>query len=591
MFKKISLFLIAIISVIALVGCFDLKEVDSIEFVNFPQATYYQVNPKDVAKLNQAYETLLGEITIRITKNGTEKNIVTLKEAIEAGDVTVNFDASILTTTGTKTMVITLGSAKLTYVFNVVEGKLFESGTGLENDPYIIKTVEQFMNIGTRVFGVPVPTTTASEEAEEAWKYYYKFSFPYLAGGKHYKLANDLDFTGIDYRTLGSFGGLNYIPFTGTIDGNNKSISNLSIQGYSDVSSLFAGANGATFENITFKNLLINTDSKYACALFGLAGYNMNPNDEDDTKEHINYVKNVDVESGYIAGQRVAGLCGEISNTVFVNCDIKEDVTLYGFAGTWNGGLYLTSNNRKYSYKMIGYGATYTAATLLGLDELNTALGKTESTYIGYNQEAAKEDITLDGENEYNAIVYNCTIDATLFATGTQSGLYTISAINHVYGTAAKAAYSTLFISGESKAKNYEYTDFWKASKQLDAEEYATVQQSIWCYLVNGTYEWPSIKVVGLTVDHGVIDLDNIDGNGTKYYHYQYDIDGNQIGEPFEPTFPLEWSSSLNGIALDYTYFDDEGNVVGVYRVLLDKDLYSFDFSEDRRKVEYTKLS
>jgi hypothetical protein len=339
MFKKISLFLIAIISVIALVGCFNLEEVNSIEFVNFPQATYYKVEAAD-PKLNQAYETLLGEITIRITKKNTDPYTVTLKEAIEAGDVTVNFDASILTKTGTKTMVITLGSAKLTYVFNVVEEQLFADGKGTESDPYLISTPQQFLNIGTRFFGIPVPQSND----ETAWKYYYQFSFPYLAGGKYYEITADLDFDGIEFVPLGALGGENYIPFTGTIDGTNKAIKNVTVSPVGDASSIFAGIYGATIKNLNIDNFQcdVNSFTKYAAALSSFVF-----GDES-------LIEDVHVTNSQIFAQRAGGILSDGRTFIVKDCSIDENTIIAG--ALYVGAVAAKSNTtRNFSYYLLTF--------------------------------------------------------------------------------------------------------------------------------------------------------------------------------------------------------------------------------------------
>jgi len=346
MFKKISLFLIAIISVIALVGCFNLDEVNSIEFVNFPQATYYKVDQNDVAKLNQAYETLLGEITIKINSS-----TVTLKEAIEDGDVTVNFDASILTSTGTKTMVITLGSAKLTYVFNVVEEQLFADGKGTESDPYLISTPQQFLNIGTRFFGIPVPQSND----ETAWKYYYQFSFPYLAGGKYYEITADLDFDGIEFVPLGALGGENYIPFTGTIDGTNKAIKNVTVSPVGDASSIFAGIYGATIKNLNIDNFQcdVNSFTKYAGALSSFVY---------GEKSHV---ENIQVLNSHIFAQRAGAIFGEGRSFIAQNCFVDENSVIAGVR--YVGAFMAKSNpNRNFSYYLLTFDNLPVDAVSLG---------------------------------------------------------------------------------------------------------------------------------------------------------------------------------------------------------------------------------
>lgn len=556
MFKKISLFLIAIISVIALVGCFNLDEVDSIEFVNFPQATYYKVEAADVAKLNQAYDTLLGEITIKINN----QDPITLKQAITNGTVTVNFDASILTTTGTKTMVITLGSAKLTYVFNVVEAQLFARGDGTAASPYEIETPEQFLNIGTRVFGVPVPTTSSSEDA---WMYYYQFSFPYLAGGKHYKLANDLDFTGVDYRTLGSLGGMNYIPFTGVLDGNNKKIMNLTVNPFSDSSSLFAALSGATVKDLTFTNIQIESFGKYGAALFSQVG-----RPEGDL--YYNYVENVNVESGSIIAERVGGLAGEAINTFFKNCTIGSEnnpdaLILRAYLDSNSGGIVGAAISRNYSYKLLNYNGmvspTYTfdyakIKQLSGvqIDEnapINGIHGKYNKTKTRVEMD---EPISIphDSTETYNIVIYNCSVYAKVYvAHDGRGGVY----------TDASSAKEFIFNSSNSSNSDdimYNSDESVMISTLLDAPkdsgEYATVEYSLSGKFDNGTYSWQV-----LFIDQNVFSMTTFNLDELGFKNYVYNIDG-EITETLNPTF------TSGEYTLAAFYYDSNGKLLGVYK-------------------------
>lgn len=563
MFKKISLFLIAIISVIALVGCFNLDEVDSIEFVNFPQATYYKVEAADVAKLNQAYDTLLGEITIKINN----QDPITLKQAITNGTVTVNFDASILTTTGTKTMVITLGSAKLTYVFNVVEAQLFARGNGTAASPYEIETPEQFLNIGTRVFGVPVPTTSSTEDA---WMYYYQFSFPYLAGGKHYKLANDLDFTGVDYRTLGSLGGMNYIPFTGVLDGNNKKIMNLTVNTFSDSSSLFAALSGATVKDLTFTNIKIESFGKYGAALFSQVG-----RPEGDL--YYNYVENVNVESGSIIAERVGGLAGEAINTFFKNCTIgsvtnPDALVLRAYLDSNSGGIVGAALERKYSYKTLNYNGivkpTYTfdyakIKQLSGVEiednaPLNGICGNYKKDYTRAQMDG-KTSINYESPTKYNIVIYNCSVYAKVYvAHDGRGGVY----------TDASSVSEFIFNSSNSN----EMDDIMYNSDEnvmistlladpMDSGEYATVEYSLSGKFDNGTYSWQV-----LFIDQNVFSMTTFNLDELGFKNYVYNIDG-EVTETLNPAF------TTGGYTLAAFYYDSNGNLLGVYKESLSGSL------------------
>jgi len=71
----------------------------------------------------------------------------------------------------------------------------FSGGTGEPNNPYLISTANELNSIGYN---------------------------PRLMDA-HFKLINDIDLTGVDFLTIGT----SLYPFTGTLDGNGKKISNL----------------------------------------------------------------------------------------------------------------------------------------------------------------------------------------------------------------------------------------------------------------------------------------------------------------------------------------------------------------------------
>lgn len=83
------------------------------------------------------------------------------------------------------------------------------------------------------------------------WKYFAVDSGNW---NQHFKLYSDLDFSGVlavDFKTIGNV----TTPFTGTFDGNNKTIKNIDLTGVSTPTALFLRTN-ATVE---IKNLSINS--------------------------------------------------------------------------------------------------------------------------------------------------------------------------------------------------------------------------------------------------------------------------------------------------------------------------------------------
>lgn len=86
------------------------------------------------------------------------------------------------------------------------------------------------------------------------------YGFFDIEGGKTYELANDIDLEGVNFKESPSF--------TGTIDGQGYTISNLKLTvstrksdfATEKVGALFAELNGATIRNITFKDMVIEVN-------------------------------------------------------------------------------------------------------------------------------------------------------------------------------------------------------------------------------------------------------------------------------------------------------------------------------------------
>lgn len=74
-----------------------------------------------------------------------------------------------------------------------------------------------------------------------------------------YKLANDIDFTGIDYVALGN----EQTPFTGVLDGGGFTVKNLTVnaQSESDVYAAIFAYNAGEITNLKFDNVKVNASS------------------------------------------------------------------------------------------------------------------------------------------------------------------------------------------------------------------------------------------------------------------------------------------------------------------------------------------
>ncbi|HUT47662.1 MAG TPA: GLUG motif-containing protein [Sedimentisphaerales bacterium] len=134
----------------------------------------------------------------------------------------------------------------------------FSGGTGEPNNPYLISTANELNSIGYN---------------------------PRLMDA-HFKLINDIDLTGVDLFSIGA----NLYPFTGTLDGNGKKISNL-------------GGTQGLFENVRGEHAHIKD--------LGL----IDPN----------------IDAGIGNGGGVGPLVGTIRNGTIINC--------YAQGGSVSGGV------------------------------------------------------------------------------------------------------------------------------------------------------------------------------------------------------------------------------------------------------------
>ncbi|MDR2899082.1 MAG: hypothetical protein LBU94_02085, partial [Clostridiales bacterium] len=107
------------------------------------------------------------------------------------------------------------------------------SGSGTEAAPYIITSPEQLQAITN-------------------------------SPGAHYKLGNDIDLTGVVFAPIGT----QAEPFTGSLDGNNFEIRNLTIDANVDRVGLFGFVLGAEFRNIKLNNFNIS-GARYVGGLAG----------------------------------------------------------------------------------------------------------------------------------------------------------------------------------------------------------------------------------------------------------------------------------------------------------------------------------
>jgi hypothetical protein len=126
------------------------------------------------------------------------------------------------------------------------------TGEGTEAEPYLIASVAQLQKMDRLI-------TSADPSVRDAYR------------DKYYELTADIDMGGASWVPLG--GNAVATAFTGTFDGDGKTISNLAVSGAGNVA-LFGYINGATVENLTLEDYDIQGSSYYTAGIAAMAAAN-----------------------------------------------------------------------------------------------------------------------------------------------------------------------------------------------------------------------------------------------------------------------------------------------------------------------------
>lgn len=115
---------------------------------------------------------------------------------------------------------------------------------------------------------------------------------------KNYKLANDLDLTGINFPGIGTAAQ----PFTGRFDGQNHTISNITVSGTDNVG-FFGVIKGAKLQNLNLKKVSITGVEKVG----GLVGYAQAELDKNDLSKNVANLIGGCTVSGTVRGENQTG--------------------------------------------------------------------------------------------------------------------------------------------------------------------------------------------------------------------------------------------------------------------------------------------
>ncbi|SFR65038.1 M26 family metallopeptidase [Anaeromicropila populeti] len=333
-------------------------------------------------------------------------------------------------------------------------------GSGTAEDPYIIKNKQQLVSI----------------------------QYDLTA---YYEIVNDIDLSGMEWVPLGTA----ETPFTGNINGNGFTISNLTInQTTMDYCGLFGVAENALIRNITLNNINIKAGS-YVGAFAGL------------TKGNSTYIKNCKVLSGSISGiSYVGGFVGKIEDAikaVIVKCSSSVTVTATsdyagGLAGYTTGGISMSYSDSQvtgvnYVGGLVGYGYSITIINTFVLGSV------TGAEYVG-------GIIGISGETTY---LYSSYAASKITATGSYAG--------GIYGSIQNITTTSCYYDGiVSTILPKTATDTSKLTNGMKkAVNFTGWDFSWWCIEEGSSY--PYLR--DLDKPQGVVNPDGTDsptGAGTK---------------------------------------------------------------------------
>ncbi len=218
--------------------------------------------------------------------------------------------------------------------------------------------------------------------------------------GKTVKLMNDINLAGIDWFPIGD-NSITVCPghdFAGTFDGNNKTISNLTVKSTvaeNAAAGLFGTVVSATIKNLTIKNANV-TSSHYAAAIAAYSeGYS---NFENCTVENSTITSTPEwLGTEWDNGDKAGGIVGYMIDANVKNCTVKSTTIkayrdLGGIVGFANGTSTVTDNT---------------------IDNVTLTVDKTHN-YKNYTTDTQYDANHYVGEKSSGATVNNNTGEATI---------------------------------------------------------------------------------------------------------------------------------------------------------------------------------
>lgn len=288
-------------------------------------------------------------------------------------------------------------------------------GNGTQESPYQIEDAKDLLAFAEKVNSYNPLEPDSEAEERDAWA----------------ELRNDINLEGTEWTRIGSSNSSYHLEYIGTFDGNNHTISGLSIN-TSSTSDEYFGLFGAVGEGGTVKDLTvegnINIDSEYEVNAGGVVGENAG-NVSNCTSEVAITVEGVYAYIGGIIGSNA----GNVSNcTHKAAITVTADTAYIGGVIGFNGGSLTNCSN---SGAVEGTGQTANGAYVGGIvgsnNHTESVMGSVENCYN-------TGTVTATGSNAVAGGVMGVNLNSvnSCYNTGTVTGTTAGGVVGeNIYGT------------------------------------------------------------------------------------------------------------------------------------------------------------
>ena len=325
----------------------------------------------------------------------------------------------------------------------------YESGTGTETDPYIIKTAEQLQDMKNK-------------------------------GEGHYKLGANISLSGRTWTTIGT----SSAPFTGSLDGAGYKITGLNINSTSNYQGLFAYVgNGAVIKNLEIEGATVK-----GAGYTGILAGNVN-----NAKE----ISNVIIDGGTVTGssENVGGMIGyyKCSTSTYTLENLRATGITVTSSTSYVGGLigkvYDSYNTLNKTYTTGTVKGSYNVGGLIGY-----AVGYSSSNKFKITNAYSTADVTATATstNLYSGGLIGYVQDVNITNTYAIGKVTGSTYAKGLVGNASSSTATNSYYDKETTERTTSALGTGKTTEEMQTPStYENWDTSIW-NIVQGAY--PSFK-------------------------------------------------------------------------------------------------